>query len=48
MVAGKVMGPRPGKAACSFGQGIVEMVLRLSAGVSCIAELQNNDIIFVL
>ena len=26
--AGEVVGPRPGRAACSFKQGIVEMLLR--------------------
>lgn len=29
--AGEVLGPRPGKAACSFGQGVVEMILRVGA-----------------
>lgn len=34
-VAGKVLGPRPGKAIVSFWQGDVEILLRcLSAGVS--------------
>lgn len=33
-VGGKVLGPRPGKAACSFKEGIVEIVLRIVNGVS--------------
>jgi hypothetical protein len=32
-IGGKVLGPRPGKAACSFTQGIMEMVLRLGAAI---------------
>ena len=32
--AGEVLGPRPGKAACSFGQGICEMILRIGVAVS--------------
>lgn len=32
--AGEVLGPRPGKAACSFCQGMLEMVLRVGALVS--------------
>ena len=32
--AGEVLGPRPGKAACSFSQGIVEIVLRAVKAVS--------------
>ena len=32
--AGEVLGPRPGKAACSFSQGIVEIVLRAVEAVS--------------
>ena len=33
-VAGEVLGPRPGKAACSFSKGIGEMILRTGAAVS--------------
>ena len=32
--ASKVLGPRPGKASCSFKEGIVEVVLRIVNGVS--------------
>ena len=32
--AGKVLGPRPGKAACSFKQGVVEVMLRVINAVS--------------
>ena len=37
--AGEVLGPRPGKAACSFCQGMLEMVLRVGALVSIIILL---------
>ena len=33
-VAGEVLGPRPGKAACSFSKGVVEIVLRSCSAVS--------------
>lgn len=32
--ASKVVGPRPGKAACSFTEGVIEIVLRVLNGVS--------------
>lgn len=32
--AGKVLGPRPGKAACSFKEGKIEIILRIVNGVS--------------
>ena len=32
-VAGEILGPRPGRAICSFWQGGVEMALRIIAPV---------------
>ena len=41
-VAGEVLGPRPGKAACSFPQGIVEIVLRVCTSVSGPFKLKRH------
>ena len=44
-VAGKVLGPRPGKAIVSFWQGDVEILLRcLSTGVSVAQCARNTSI----
>ena len=53
-VAGEVLGPRPGKAACSFTQGVVEIVLRSCSAVSEKVPLQrvkrqrDRSLVFIL
>lgn len=37
--AGEVLGPQPGRAACSFTEGVVECLLRVAAGVSILQHL---------
>ena len=33
LLAGEVLGPRPGKAICSFWQGTMEVTLRIAASM---------------